>query len=689
MPPDSPEKNRAFHAPDGDRAYITAAYGTALRLYRPLLEAAVITLAPGPLATLGVILAIGDRAVIVNGAPSVAPGSFWVGAAFAGTGLITVLGVLVGLVACCRVVLEAFRGRSLCGGQAVAEVLRQPGPLVLLVLQGVAVCAAVATGVGLWILSGIGTMVPVLIILVGLVFMMFPLILALPALADRRPPVRTARALARIAYGDTLVNLGLGVMVLPSAIPLALWGLGRVLPVGSALPAIDGLCLAATVMAVPFQAATLAVFYQARRTSRPAPVPPASACGPAVAVLAALVALPGATYGTALIANPTHLVEVADVELPHMSSQDGEMPEKTHLLFGPDGHPIVVRDSFRPELAFCADAACSDTAVVTVKDFIEVNSGYVAMPDGSVTVAGWVLDQEALRLTLFSCRPEGCRRVSGAALRVASKDAAYAVHTAIARTPHGLAVASLAEDPSSRGKGLLQLTLCGDPRCSASTTTAVATAESDTYRVTLDNRMLDIAVSPDGSPVMAFASRESDVVTLVLCESAECTAPAVRTFDRRLPSSRVTPWRQSSMRTHLMVRPDGRPVVVHSDTSDDDQVVTRMISCTSRTCEGPPRFEEIRELVALGVPGMAMDARGRPMLAGYDRVSGRLAVLRCEDDHCARRRMRLLQDTEGVNTVEFAIGPDDRSRLIWYGANRSADDFAHHLLTCLTPRCGA
>ncbi|WP_169944489.1 hypothetical protein [Microbispora sp. H11081] len=55
-------------------------YGTARRLYRPLLAVCAMTIVPALVATAAVVVALGDRIAIVNGAPLLltsSPGVLW------------------------------------------------------------------------------------------------------------------------------------------------------------------------------------------------------------------------------------------------------------------------------------------------------------------------------------------------------------------------------------------------------------------------------------------------------------------------------------------------------------------------------------------------------------------------------------------------------------------------------------
>ncbi|WP_169944491.1 hypothetical protein [Microbispora sp. H11081] len=79
---------------------------------------------------------------------------------------------------------------------------------------------------------------------------------------------------------------------------------------------------------------------------------------------------------------------------------------------------------------------------------------------------------------------------------------------------------------------------------------------------------------------------------------------------------------------------------------------------------GPPRSVTVSEIAVRSAPGLALDAAGRPILAGYDTEDLRVTVLACEDVGCARR-----------------------PRIVWYGTPDRGGTPTYHVLTCADPYC--
>ncbi|WP_433413000.1 hypothetical protein ACQP1V_27625 [Microtetraspora malaysiensis] len=353
------------------------------------------------------------------------------------------------------------------------------------------------------------------------------------------------------------------------------------------------------------------------------------------------------------------------------------------------GRPVVFRASGYPELIFCDDAACTGSRTTELREYFDIHPGVAMAADGSLAVAGWTHKPGwKTELETFSCRPDGCARRSGSPLRVA-KDAELEVRAAAVATRNGIVIASIAPDPDDRDdrngrNALVDLTTCPEITCAHPITVRLGRLLSHITDVTVDERTLAVTASPDGRPIVAYADRYTQETTLAICDSAVCAHPVIRTFD-------PTQWRQGAwswgpLRVQVAVRPDGRPVIVRNDPHD---LSTTIVVCRDRVCSGTPRTARVTEVVALGTPGLTLDPRGRLLLVGYDRDYPLMSILTCEDDACTSRSTGQLVPAYGFGYFDLAAGPDGRPRLLWYGRLGPAGTDAYHLLTCVDARCSA
>ncbi len=676
-------------------------YRTARRVYRDLLAVGAMTLAPGVGLPLIVLVAMGHRIVIVNGSPHLVHYTLAEIGALAAAGLAAILSGLLFLVAGSRVVLDHICGRPVSATRALWAILRRPHSFLLLAVQfGVAFTALV--GAALWLSATVRSVIPGLILLLGVgVFLLLPAMTAWAALSDRVPPLRTVEKLFSRDYGGAVWMTALGFAGLPGLVQLGLFWASVELPAPAGAPIVDAVRMITSVLLAPVQAATLACCYAyLRQAGQKDPLPAATpvqdpgaaenrrrAARWPIAIVLACAVLPGLLYGSYVAGNPLGLVSVLDDEIGVIGFHD--RAATTQVLFDPAGRPVVFRASGYPELIFCDDAACTGSRTTELREYFDIHPGVVMAADGSLAVAGWTHKPGwKVELETFSCRPDGCARRSGSPLRVA-KNAELEVRAAAVATRNGIVIASIAPDPDDRDdrngrNALVDLTTCPEITCAHPITVRLGRLLSHLTDVTVDERTLAVTASPDGRPIVAYADRYTQKTTLAICDSAVCAHPVIRTFD-------PTQWRQGAwswgpLRVQVAVRPDGRPVIVRNDPHD---LSTMIVVCRDRVCSGTPRTARITEVVALGTPGLTLDSRGRLLLVGYDRDYPLMSILACEDDACTSRSTARLVPAYGFGYFDLATGPDGRPRLLWYGRLGPAGPDAYHLLTCVDARCSA
>ncbi|MEV7807366.1 hypothetical protein AB0O28_30905 [Microbispora sp. NPDC088329] len=277
------------------------------------------------------------------------------------------------------------------------------------------------------------------------------------------------------------------------------------------------------------------------------------------------------------------------------------------------------------------------------------------------------------------------RTAPGDVLRL---DVAPVNATAVA-TRGGIAVASITPVSADRypTPARVTLTRCPDLACVHPRTITVGDLTVAGDVMNHKPRALAVAASPDGRPVIAYADLITGKATIAICDTVACGHPALRAFDMSDRSSpRYDPRRSfDDLRLQVAVRPDGRPVIVHNGGGTGD---TTIMICRDPSCSGTPRTVSASELVTRSAPGLALDPAGRPVLAGYDAADPPVAVLSCRDDDCVGRDVTHLVPTSHVGEVDVAIGPDRRARIVWYGTIDGRRTPTYHVLTCADAWCG-
>ncbi|WP_432932041.1 hypothetical protein ACQPZZ_13460 [Microbispora sp. CA-135349] len=662
-------------------------YGTAGRLYRPLLAVCAMTVVPALMAAAAVVVTLGDRIAIVNGTPLLLTSSPRVLWTYAGATLIMIAAGLACSAAGSRLVVDHIDGRPSSPARAVLAVLRRPHAFLLLAAE--LTLAAGAQFVLFVVVAELLESIVLALILAAVAGLFtLPALLALTVSPGRLPPLRTALRLAARDYTGTAWRVALAYLVIPGLAQAALYGLRFLLPVPTGVAIADAVRVTAAVLLAPFQAATLGCCYAyLRRWGTPEPTTtgePARRRTRSWPVVAAL--LPGLLYGVFAAANPLGRAEVVDNELIARERYP-DRPISAQIVTGSGGRPVVITDRGTLKPAFCGDGACARQAAVPLGAYLDGQSVATSMPDDSVLIPGWVYEpspSDDVELHLFSCRPGGCARRPGSPLRLARKGWLH-VNVAAAATPDGVAIASIAPEPGSDGAfARVELTLCRDAACAAPRTVTVGRLR-DRAAVSVDNRTIAVAVSPDGRPVIAFVDRVSRETTVVSCDSPACPHPRTHAFTAsESPEPVLWGWLTGSLRIQMAIGPDGRPVIVENDP---EREVTKILFCPDPACFRPPRSVTVSEIATRSSPGLALDAAGRPILAGYDTEDLRVTVLACEDTGCARRRLTHLIPANAFGPLDLVVGPDRRPRIVWYGTPDRGGTPAYHVLTCADPYC--
>ncbi|GIH59759.1 hypothetical protein [Microbispora siamensis] len=425
-----------------------------------------MTLVPGLVTQLAVVVAAGGRVAVVGGIPRFVESSPVFGLILAVAVLTAIASGLAALAGGARLVLDFMDGRPLSARLAVTAVLRRPRTFAMLVILFV-LAVVVLVAIGAALAASAPSVVPAVVVVMAVGVTTLPLMIAWAALTDGVPPLRMTWRLISRDYGGAVWMLVLGYLAVPVLLQLGLFALGGLLPAPTGGPFRDAARLAAAVLQTPLQAAAVGCCYAYLHRLGPATVYdldrekgddrghervgrrwPPIVTRPAVLLVALL---PGMLYG-GYAAEPLLGARMVDNEIG-VKEGDVDHPSRTEIMFGPGGEPVIFRDESRPVVVFCGDDACGGHVSVTMDVYFRTHPATAVAPDGSLVVAGWTSEIGASRmeLVMFSCRPDGCIRRPGKPLKATeeSSDAQAAAPPPLCCPPVGSGSSTSPSAPTS------------------------------------------------------------------------------------------------------------------------------------------------------------------------------------------------------------------------------------------------
>ena len=137
--------------------------------------------------------------------------------------------------------------------------------------------------------------------------------------------------------------------------------------------------------------------------------------------------------------------------------------------------------------------------------------------------------------------------------------------------------------------------------------------------------------------------------------------------------------------TALAMDGRGRPIVAYHDLSKRD---LKLLRCRDASCEGNPSAA-VTVLDSDGLVGtytsLALDPAGRPVISYYDASNGKLKLLRCHDVDCAKSTISVPDASLGIVGQYASLVLDAEGKpVVSYYADSTGD---LKLLRCSNPTC--
>jgi len=332
----------------------------------------------------------------------------------------------------------------------------------------------------------------------------------------------------------------------------------------------------------------------------------------------------------------------------------GRVGSHVAIVSGADGLPLLAfYDETRGDLKVskCLDASCSDRVATTTIDSKDSVGSYVAIAiDGEGLPVLSYLDATSGDLKIARCSAPDC---SGTAT-VTRLDTAGVVglFTSMAIGDDGLPVISYFD----RDRCALKVAKCKDPACSG----------GDATISILDNKgcvglFSSLAISADGTPVIAYYDSNKGRLKVAKCRDAACTEGKARI-------SVVDESVSLGSFARLAIGANGLPLISYYDHSRGDLKLAR---CNDSACAGGD--ESIITLDKVGLVGsygaLALSEDERPIVAYYDPSSGLAKVVECRDQSCSKLGVpRVIAENEEsmISFLAMTIRADGTAAIAYF-----------------------
>ncbi len=299
----------------------------------------------------------------------------------------------------------------------------------------------------------------------------------------------------------------------------------------------------------------------------------------------------------------------------------------------------------------CLEPSCSDRVATTTIDSKDSVGSYVAIAiDGEGLPVLSYLDATSGDLKIARCSAPDC---SGTAT-VTRLDTAGVVglFTSMAIGDDGLPVISYFD----RDRCALKVAKCKDPACSG----------GDATISILDNKgcvglFSSLAISADGTPVIAYYDSNKGRLKVAKCRDAACTEGKARI-------SVVDESVSLGSFARLAIGANGLPLISYYDHSRGDLKLAR---CNDSACAGGD--ESIVTLDKVGLVGsyaaLAFSEDDRPIVAYYDPSSGLAKVVECRDQSCSKLEVpRVIAENEEsmISFLAMTIRADGTAAIAYF-----------------------
>jgi len=183
----------------------------------------------------------------------------------------------------------------------------------------------------------------------------------------------------------------------------------------------------------------------------------------------------------------------------------------------------------------------------------------------------------------------------------------------------------------------------------------------------------DIALTPDGLPVISYYDFTNKDVKFVKCGNTTCTADNV--FTTIDSAGNVGTW------SSIAFRSDDIPVISYYDVTNSD---LKLVFCGNVTCTASNSIITVRNVGLIGTQtSLALDSQGRAVIVYRDVTNGRIIMDICTNSSCSSFLANKAFGVGGAIDPHLAMSSGDIPVISFY----SITDQALTLVRCGDPLC--
>jgi len=339
---------------------------------------------------------------------------------------------------------------------------------------------------------------------------------------------------------------------------------------------------------------------------------------------------------------------------PVTDVETGLVGSHVAIVSGADGLPLLAfYDETRGDLKVskCLDSTCSGRVATSTIDRAGNVGSYVAMvidPEGFPVLS--YLDATSGDLKVARCETSDCSGTK--TITTLDSEGVVGLFTSMAIGEDGLPVISYFD----RDRCALKVAKCNDPACSGGDETLSILDKKGCVGL-----FSSLAISADGTPVIAYYDSKKGRLKVAKCRDAACTGgkAIVSVVDESVSVGSFA---------SIAIGADDLPVISYYDHSHGD---LNLALCNDAACAGGD--ESIVTLDEVGLVGsyaaLCFTRDERPIVAYYDPPSGHAKVVECRDQACTRLkgpRMVAQNEESMISFLAMAVHADGTAAIAFF-----------------------